>query len=266
MTTPFIRSIRRLIVPALCLTTAVGLPLFVQAPVFAQAPASGFVPPRLKDGHPNLQGLWKLSGGYGPPSAAANASGYVLPKFEYLPTALEKKRELLAKGRTGDLVAQCVTASVPRATLEPPYPMVIVQDGAQVVILHEFAHDFRIIPVDGSPHPKNFFALNGDSRGRWDGDTLVVDVTNFSKGIRWLHMGGDFLDENEHAVERYTLVDPDTILYEVTIEDPTLFEKPWVGHVNLLRQPKDDQIIEGACREGERDIQHYTQGTAPEAK
>lgn len=260
MKTPRMRSMSRVIVPALCLTAAAMLPLF------AQAPAESFVPPRLKDGHPNFQGLWKLSGGYGPPSAAAKASGYVLPKFEYLPAALEKKRELLTSGRTGDLVAQCVTASVPRATLEPPYPLMIVPDGSQVVILHEFAHDFRIIPMDGSPHPKKFSALNGDSRGRWEGDTLVVDVTNFSKGIRWLHMGGDFLDENEHAVERYTLTNLDTILYEVTIEDPTLFDKPWVGRVNLLRQPKDDQIIEGACREGERDIQHYIQNGGPEAK
>ncbi len=225
-------------------------------PLLGQTPAGKFEPPRLKDGHPNLQGLWKLSGGFGPPDATSKGSP-PLSKIEYLREALAKKQQLLASGRAEDLVAQCVTASVPRDTLEPPYPMMIVQDGSYFVILHEFAHDVRIIPVDGSRHPKDYSALGGDSRGRWEGDTFVVDVTSFSKGIRWLHMGGDFVDENEHAVEHYTLINPDTILYEVTLDDPSVFAKPWNAKVNLLRQPKNDQIIEGACREGERDLDHY---------
>lgn len=223
-------------------------------PLCAQAPTGTFVPPHLKDGHPNLQGLWKLRGGFGPPEGGRPSTP--LSKIEYLPAAQAKKQQLLAIGRSEDLVAQCVTASVPRAVLEPPYPMMIVQDGAYVIILHEFAHDVRIIPVDG-PHPKNYVALGGDSRGRWEGDTLVVDVTNFSKGIRWLHMGGDFVDENEHAVERFTLIDPDTILYEITLEDPSIFAKPWTAKLNILRQPKGDQILDNSCREGERDLGHY---------
>jgi hypothetical protein len=236
-------------VRALCIA-AVALPLF------GQASSERFEPPRLRDGHPNLQGLWKTSGGFGPPEKGVPRP----PAFDYLPAAQAKKKELIATGAAQDIVANCITASVPRDILEPPYPMMIVQDGRYFVMLHEFAHDVRIVPVDASPHPKNYSALGGDSRGHWEGDTVVVDVKNFSKGIRWLHMGGDFVDENAHVVERYTLIDPDTILYDVTIEDPTVLAKPWNAKLHLLRQPKDDQILDNACREGERDVRHYVVG------
>lgn len=221
----------------------------------AQGPAAKFEPARLKDGHPNFQGLWKTSGGFGPPEKDVPRP----PAFDYLPAAKAKKEEMLNTGQSQDIVANCITASVPRDMLEPPYPMVIMQDGPNFAIFHEFAHDVRIIPADGSPHPKNFLAMGGDSRGHWEADTFVVDVSNFTKGIRWLHMGGDFVDENEHVVERFTLTDPDTILYDITIEDPTVLAKPWKAKLRLLRQPKDDQILEGACREGERDVQHYVE-------
>jgi len=221
----------------------------------AQTPGAKFDPPRLKDGHPNLQGLWKTSGGFGPPEKGVPRP----PAFEYLPAAQAKKEELLNTGQSQDIVANCITASVPRDMLEPPYPMVIVQDGPNFAIFHEFAHDVRIIPTDGSPHPKSFLAMGGDSRGHWEGNTFVVDVSNFTRGIRWLHMGGDFVDENEHVLERFTLTDPDTIQYEITIEDPTVLARAWNAKLRLLRQPKDDQILEGACREGERDVQHYVE-------
>ena len=239
-------SIVRIAVPTLWIAAAA-------ARIVAQSPTPKFEPPRLKDGHPDLQGLWKTSGGFGPPEPNVPRP----PAFDYLPAAAAEKQELVRTAQSQDIVANCITASVPREILEPPYPMLLVQDGTNVVFLHEFAHDFRIIPVDGSAHPLNFAALGGDSRGHWEGDTLVVDVTGFSKGIRWLHMGGDFVDENEHAVERFTLIDPNTILYDLTIEDPTVLAKPWNAKLRLLRQPKNDQILEGSCREGERDVQHY---------
>jgi len=210
-------SIVRIAVPTLWIAAAA-------ARIVAQSPTPKFEPPRLKDGHPDLQGLWKTSGGFGPPEPNVPRP----PAFDYLPAAAAEKQELVRTAQSQDIVANCITASVPREILEPPYPMLLVQDGT-----------------------------NGDSRGHWEGDTLVVDVTGFSKGIRWLHMGGDFVDENEHAVERFTLIDPNTILYDLTIEDPTVLAKPWNAKLRLLRQPKNDQILEGSCREGERDVQHY---------
>ena len=231
-------------------------------PVTAQVSTNDFTPPRLKDGHPNLQGLWRLYSKPGAVPTADGGPGDIFKGMEYLPAAAAKKKENLTKLRD-DLVFQCVTASVPGATLYPPFPFLIVQDGKYVLIIYEYVHDVRIIPADGSRHPDNFAALNGDSRGHWEGDTLVVDVTNFDKIIRRQDMLGDFLDENEHAVERYTLIDPNTILYEVTVEDSTVLAKPWHVRTTLVRQPKDDRLLEHACREGERDLPHYYQDDVP---
>lgn len=231
-------------------------------PIAAQVSAKAFTPPRLKDGKPNLQGLWRLYSRPGVAPTADGGPGDIFAGMEYLPEAAAKKKENLTKLRD-DLVFQCVTASVPGATLYPPFPFQILQDGKYFLIVYEYAHDVRIIPADGSPHPANFAALNGDSRGHWDGDTLVVDVTNFDTIIRRQNMLGDFLDENEHAVERYTLIDPDTIRYEATIEDPTVLTKPWHVRTTLVRQPKNDRLLENACREGERDLPHYFQDDRP---
>jgi len=228
-----------------------ALAAFAIAPLFAQAKAD-FTPTRLKDGHPDLQGLWKLAASGPPPRAGTG----IFAGMHYLPDALAE-RDALAKRPHEDFVVQCVTASVPGAALYPPYPSLIVQDGKFVVIMYEFAHDVRIVPTDGAPHPKGAVGLNGDSRGHWEGDTLVVDVTNFSPGRRWLNMGADYLDENSHVVERYTLSGPDTLAYEVMVEDPTVLSGPWNARAHFNRQPKTDQILEGACREGERDLDHY---------
>jgi len=228
----------------------------------AQVVAVDFTPPRLKDGRPNLQGLWRLINKPGVAPAADGGPGDIFKGMEYLPAAAAKKKENLTKLRD-DLVFQCVTASVPGATLYPPFPFLFVQDGKYVLTIYEYVHDVRVITVDGSPHPVNFAALGGDSRGHWEGDTLVVDVTNFDKIIRRQDMLGDFLDENEHAVERYTLIDPNTILYEVTVDDPTVLAKPWHVRTTLVRQPKGDRLLEHACREGERDTPRYFQNDRP---
>jgi hypothetical protein len=133
----------------------------------------------------------------------------------------------------------------------------IIQDETFVALLHEAMHDVRIIPTDNSPHPRNYWAWDGDSRGRWEGDTLVVDVSNFN-GRTWLDMEGNFVDENEHVLERFTLVDRDTILYEATVTDPTVFVKPVEMRFTLKRVPAEQQILEYSCLEGERSLQHYT--------
>ena len=87
---------------------------------------------------------------------------------------------------------------------------------------------------------------------------LVVDVSNFN-GRTWLDMAGNFVDQNEHVLERYTPVDADTILYEATITDPTVFVKPVEMRFTLKRVPADQQILEYSCLEGERSLQHYTE-------
>ena len=176
----------------------------------------------------------------------------------YTPEAGPSGRIDLKRGYE-DPEARCHLPGVPRALDQPGglYPVQIIQDEKSVALLHEAMHDVRIIPTDNSPHPRNYWAWDGDSRGRWEGDTLVVDVSNFN-GRTWLDMAGNFVDENEHVVERFTLVDRDTILYEATVTDPTVFVKPVEMRFTLKRVPAEQQILEYSCLEGERSLQHYT--------
>ncbi len=253
---------------------AAGLPGLVSA----QSPAPPPSLPRLPGGHPDLQGLWlKSAGGFqGLYVGSLNGTNFAAgggragtarrevgpapgPKFDYTPEAAAEK---LRRQRDGyeDPEAHCHLPGVPRSLDQPGglYPVQIIQDEHYVALLHEAMHDVRIIPTDGSPHPKSYSAWDGDSRGRWEGDTFVVDVADFN-GRTWLDMAGNFVDENEHVLERFTLMDRDTILYEATVTDPTVFVKPVEFRFTLKRLPADQQILEYSCLEGERSLQHYTQ-------
>jgi len=234
--------------------------------------------PRLPDGHPDLQGLWlKSAGGFqglfigsldgtnfaagGGRAGGARGAGRgpaAPPRYQYTPEAEAERQDRLRRGYE-DPEARCHLPGVPRALDQPGglYPVQIIQDQKSVALLHEAMHDVRIIPTDNSPHPRNYWAWDGDSRGRWDGDTLVVDVANFN-GRTWLDMAGNFVDENEHVVERFSLVDRDTILYEATVTDPTVFVTPVQMRFTLKRVPPEQQILEYSCLEGERSLQHYT--------
>jgi hypothetical protein len=147
---------------------------------------------------------------------------------------------------------RCITPGVPRigpgAAGDPQYGYYqIVQSPGYVVLLMETFHDARIIPLDGRPHLSNSIRQwSGDSRGRWDGNTLVVDTTNFSPRSNFLGSA-----DNLHLVERFTRVAPDTINYDVTVEDATTWSKPWTASIRLSRiQAK---IYEFACHEGNTD-------------
>jgi hypothetical protein len=235
--------------------------------------------PRLPDGHPDLQGLWmKSAGGYqglfigsldgtnfaapgggrGDGRGGRGGGAPAAPQYEYTPEAEAEKRDRLRRGYE-DPEARCHLPGVPRALDQPAglYPVQIVQDEKFVALLHEAMHDVRIIPTDNSRHPRNYWAWDGDSRGRWEGDTFVVDVSNFN-GRTWLDMAGNFVDDHEHVLERFTLIDRDTILYEATVTDPTVFVKPVHMRFTLKRVPAEQQILEYSCLEGERSLQHYT--------
>ena len=120
----------------------------------------------------------------------------------------------------------------------------IVQTPDYVMILSEMMHDARIIPLDGRPHlPGTVRQLFGDSRGRWEGDTLVVETTNFTSRTNFRGAG-----PNMRLTERFTRIDQDTLLYQFTIDDPESFERPWSGEIPMKRVP--GPIIEYACHEG----------------
>jgi hypothetical protein len=118
----------------------------------------------------------------------------------------------------------------------------IVQTPTHVVIFNEMVHNARIIPLDGRPHGE-LRQYAGDSRGWWDGETLVVDTTNF---LRETSLGGS--SQNTHVVERFRRVDPDTVMYEFTVEDPSSYTRPWTAMMPLQRT--DAPLFEYACHEG----------------
>jgi hypothetical protein len=120
----------------------------------------------------------------------------------------------------------------------------IFETADQVVILNEMIHEARVIPLDGRPHLASDIRLwMGDSRGHWDGHTLVVDTTNFSG--KYSLRGSD---ENLHLTERFTRVSPDTLLYEFTVDDPTAFTRPWTAQIPVTKTK--GPIFEYACHEG----------------
>jgi hypothetical protein len=126
------------------------------------------------------------------------------------------------------------------------------QSSDYVVLLNEMVHDARVIPLDGRPSlPSYVRQWKGDSRGRWDGETLVVETRNFrTEGTGTLSLRGLGLsgDENLHLIERFRRVDADTLLYEYTIDDPTIWTRPWT--VSLPMQKSGEQMYEYACHEG----------------
>lgn len=120
----------------------------------------------------------------------------------------------------------------------------IVQSPGFVMIQVEMAHDVRIVPLDGSPHPPPGVRLwMGDSRGHWEAGTLVVDTTNFTGKTAFRGA-----DENLHVVERFTRIDPETIIYRFTVDDSTAFTKPWTGELPMVAAK--GPLYEYACHEG----------------
>ena len=147
-----------------------------------------------------------------------------------------------------DKYDRCITRGFPHVIFPTIYDNTsqIVQGPGWVSIRYEMIHDARVIPLDNRPHvsPKirTYF---GDSRGHWEGDTLVVDVTNFSKNA-----GYRGATTNLHVIEKFRRTDAGTVHYELTVEDPTTFSRPWTAALDLKKDPRQVQVPEYACHEG----------------
>ena len=149
---------------------------------------------------------------------------------------------------------RCVNFGLPRLQAGYNSYLQIVQTPGFVMIMNEMAHDARVIPLDGRPHlPDTLRTWNGDSRGHWDGDTLVIDTINFAPK-------SDFMGahENLHLVERITRADADTLNYEFTITDPTTWTAPWTAMIPM--KLKHEMIFEYACHEGNDAIPDMLRG------
>jgi hypothetical protein len=177
----------------------------------------------------------------------------------YQPWAREKKNELLRAyilDRNGDVsnidpMVRCVPQGPPRSNMFLSYNgYYFVQPPGHVLILSETNHVYRIISVDGRPHLTPKVRLyRGDSRGRWEGGTLVVETTN-NVGGGWFDMVGSFYTDALRVLERYTISSPKRIDYEATIEDPGAFTRPWQLASFFDRADERYEIYEYACHEG----------------
>ena len=268
----------------------------------SRPPAKTWTLPHTPDGQPDLQGTWvnfdstpfeapsaqparpNNVPGVGPPDHWANhdsptsarrASMVVDPpdgRVPVLPWAEARRDFDLA--HLGDSWVhetpwvRCITRGIPGGMFPAGYNngYRIVQIPGFVVIVYEMLHETRIIPIDGRPHlGRNIRLWNGDPRGRWDGNTLVVETTNYNnKGsiatsAATGRIRGIPQSDHLHVVERFTRVDARTINYEVTIDDPVVYSKPWTVALPLNHDP-DYQIYEYACHEGNYAIPNELSG------
>jgi hypothetical protein len=224
-----------------------------------------YEPQRTADGKPDLNGIWQalntanwdiqdhaaragpvpaLGAAFSVPAGKGVVEGGEIP---YLPEAAAKKRENAANWLTLDPEVKCYLPGVPRATYMP-YPFQIFQTPEQILIAYEFAGAARTIYINREQESPNETWM-GWSVGRWEGDTLVVDVTSFNDQT-WFDRAGNFHSDALHVTERYTPVSPDVIDYEVTIEDPRVFSRPWKMRMPLYRRLEQNaQVMEYNCVE-----------------
>jgi hypothetical protein len=223
----------------------------------AQAPAvqgGAYTGPRTSDGKPDLNGVWQVfnsahwdleahSAEQGVPAGQGVVEGGSIP---YKPEALAKRKQNYAARATADPLSKCYLPGVPRVTYVP-LPFEIVQTPKYVTIVYEFAHARRLIYTDGSPHVEALEFWMGDSRGRWEGDTLVVDTNSFNDKT-WFDKAGNYHSEDMHVVERYTPMSPHHINYEVTVEDPKVFSRPWKMNMVIYRRlERNVQLLDYDC-------------------
>ena len=210
--------------------------------------------PRTAAGKPNLDGIWQASStaaadlqdhvaGFNMLAGRSVVSGGVIP---YQPWAAAKKAENFRNRQKADPLNQCFIPGVPRI-MYLDFPFQIFQTPDAIAMAFEWSLDYRLIHMDKSQHLEGIDFWMGDSRGRWDGDTLVVDVANLNDKT-WLDMAGDFHSDALHVVERYRMTTPDTIQYEATIEDAKVFTKPWTISLALHRRTDRDRLFEYVCQ------------------
>ena len=245
-----------------------------QRRVAPQSGTAGTWPARLKDGQPDVQGIWQAVG----PEGSAGLTVEALPNpnggtgmaktlvvdppdglIPYLPWARARRDEVRDRHLTPNR-AQVDTRNrgwpdgVPRINYYTVNPFQISQPAGAVLILYEAQHEFRYIPLDGRAQIDGGVKLwMGSSRGHWEGTTLVVDVTNVSDRVR-LAVTGDFHSDDVRITERWRFVDADTIAHSATFVDPKVYSRPWTVAKTIKRvTDRGFEIMEYSGVEGEKD-------------
>jgi hypothetical protein len=274
---------------AAALGVVAALFLCASSSATAQTPAAAtgppWEPPRTPDGQPDIQGYWT---NLQPADKRKNFFSYSLTgegaevhdrvagraerrydsiviapggKVPYRPEVLTLREEYLVnhlapkKLEHVDTRMRCILTGAPRLLYSSGAPRILQVPG-YVLLLTEWNHAYRIIRLDGQPHVgPNITLWTGDSQGRWEGNTLVVDATNHKPG--WLDNSGNFYSDALHVVERWTLVDANTIHYEATVEDPKVLAAPFTLAFTMTRRTDPDyEQLEEACHEGNLSLPH----------
>ncbi len=263
----------RVVIMSLCAAlTAASAAVSAQA----QAPARPWPPAQLADGQPDVQGTFRPVGGgtqsVDPLKSSAadfdERAGGVPKQYKsavvdppdghipYQPWAAALLKNLAAnwehptRPEHVDTQTRCLVPGIPRLYYFPTFR--IIQPPGSVVFVWDEYHAYRVVPLDGRPHVgANVKLWMGDARGHWEGNTLVVDTTNLNAKSR-LDVVGDFYSPNAHIVERFIFADANTMTYEATITDSTVFTRPWTLRVSERRMA-DDEFWEFACHEGNHD-------------
>jgi len=258
-------------------TSALLTVLFhASAPVAGQTAA--YRAPRTPDGHPDLNGIWQAmneanydieahmarpamalrAGPYGPvpaaPVLALGAVGSVPPgigvvdgEIPYKPEAAAKKKDNQEHWLERDPEIKCYLPGVPRATYMP-YPFQIFQSSSAVFIAYQYAGAVRNIYLK-DPGPAPIDSWMGQSVGRWQGESFIVDSTGFNDST-WFDRSGNFHSDKLHVVETFTRTAPDIISYEATMEDPVVFTRNWTMRMPLYRRvEKNAQLLDFKCVE-----------------
>lgn len=220
--------------------------------------------PRTKDNKPDLNGIWQAmntanwdieahSAAPGPvwqlgaefsiPPGLGVVEGGPIP---YKPEALQKKKENFANRMKLDPEIKCYLPGTPRA-MYMPYPFQIIQSTQQIMMVFEYAGALRTVYMTHKDGPADSWM--GWSNGKWDGESLVVDTKDFN-GMAWFDRAGNFASDQLHVIERLTAMDKDHLNYEVTVEDPSVYTRPWKMSMPLYRVvEKNAQILEDKCIE-----------------
>lgn len=256
------------------------------ASMSAQAPASRsesptprpYVQPRTPDGQPDIRGFWQVvpfgtysledmslqnQGGANFMTPAPGGTRIIDPpngKIPYQPWAAARAKEILEnhkdpKPHQLDPQSRCWLQGVPRGLANSESH--ILQTPGQVVLLHEYSHSYRVIPLDDRPRlPEQVKLFMGESRGRWEDRTLVIDTTNLND-IPWFDLVGSFHSDALHVIERLTRIDDETMEYRVTIDDQKMYTRSWtLGYTMKRNTDSAWEQLEHACFEGQRSLDH----------
>jgi hypothetical protein len=230
----------------------------IAASLVAQvALAQAYKAPRAGDGHADLQGIWQARNSAAASLEAhsaswgmrAGASVVVDPadgKIPYKPEMLAKRDDNFKNRATADPVNKCFLPGVPRV-MYLPYPIEIFQTPAQISITSEFGHAVRHVYVTSKGHYGEAEFWMGDSRAKWEGDTLVIDNGNFNADT-WLDQSGNFHSANLRVVERLTRISDEVMTYEATLTDSDVYTRPWTIRMPLYRDREPNaQLFEYEC-------------------